>query len=291
MAISYLLEATTHASSQRKLTRHQCDQVKSPKNTEGLLTWPNVVRDFRLVEHSLIHEIMASCVFLIVRRVSLKINFPSKAANAQNRAQTRDAINSKSKTLRISSLSKILFRPIVLATAILGCGLFAGAQKHQDLGNRNPGSIGFTEEELEKSVPPARPEDVASPEAIVRALHDSVSGPKGDWKSDRFRSLCLPNVFFANMERNEEGAPLFASISMDNIVKIFTKVHHESGWYEGVGEMSTVKIVKADGYSLASVTYIAGEGKDPNHKMAEKPNTITDVMYIGKRWWVVSHYW
>jgi hypothetical protein len=43
---------------------------------------------------------------------------------------------------------------------------------------------------------PARPEDVASQEAVIRALHESVCGPKGEWNSDHFRSLMLPNAIF-----------------------------------------------------------------------------------------------
>ncbi len=45
----------------------------------------------------------------------------------------------------------------------------------------------------EPAAPAARPEEVATPEAIVAALYDVISGPKGqarDW--NRFRSLFEP---------------------------------------------------------------------------------------------------
>jgi len=38
----------------------------------------------------------------------------------------------------------------------------------------------------------ARPEDVSSLEAIIRAMYDSISGPRGDRDWDRIRSLHLP---------------------------------------------------------------------------------------------------
>lgn len=43
--------------------------------------------------------------------------------------------------------------------------------------------------------PAAKPEDVSSPEAILKALYDVISGPKGqarDW--DRMRSLFVPDA-------------------------------------------------------------------------------------------------
>jgi hypothetical protein len=49
--------------------------------------------------------------------------------------------------------------------------------------------IGFTAAELIALVPTPRSEDVASPKALVLALHDSISGPMGPFKWDRFRSL------------------------------------------------------------------------------------------------------
>jgi hypothetical protein len=40
--------------------------------------------------------------------------------------------------------------------------------------------------------PEAKPEDVKSPEAIVAALYDVISGPAGTRDWDRFRSLFTP---------------------------------------------------------------------------------------------------
>jgi hypothetical protein len=192
---------------------------------------------------------------------------------------------------QICSLIKEFFPPIVLGLAIAGLVMPAHAQNDPQEDNRLPGAVGFTEEELEKMVPAPRPEDVASPEAIVKALHDSVSGPKGDWNSDRFRSLCLPNVFFEYREKNGKGESLLSSISFDNIIKVFTDIHHKSGWYEDATDLSVMKIVH-EGFSMASVRYGGGEGKTPGHKRSDNKNgPFTIVMYIGKRWWVVSHYW
>jgi hypothetical protein len=193
--------------------------------------------------------------------------------------------------MRSNAFCKKLLLSIVLTTAFTGMAAPAHARQATDQGDHIPGSVGFTEDELEKRVPPARPEDVASPEAIVKALHDSVSGPKGDWNPDRLRSLCIPSVFFEYNERNKNDAALLSSVSLKNIVKIFRKVHRESGWYEVAEHISVVTIMKNKDFMMASVTYSGGEGKEPNVKISDKPTSVTDLMYIGKRWWVVSHLW
>jgi hypothetical protein len=193
--------------------------------------------------------------------------------------------------MRSNAFGTKLLLSIVLTTPITGMAAPAHARQPTDQGDHIPGSVGFTEEELEKRVPPARPEDVASPEAIVKALHDSVSGPKGDWNPDRLRSLCIPSVFFEYNERNKNGAALLSSVSLKNTIKIFKKVHRESGWYEVAVHISAVTIVKNKDFMMASVTYSGGEGKEPNVKISDKPTSVTDLMYIGKRWWVVSHLW
>ncbi|MCU1252989.1 MAG: hypothetical protein JWQ49_6018 [Edaphobacter sp.] len=65
--------------------------------------------------------------------------------------------------------------------------------------------------------------------AIVKALHDSVSGPQGEWNGDRLRSLCIPNIFFEYKQKSGDGSPMRASVSMKNLIKVFKKSHRESG--------------------------------------------------------------
>ena len=209
---------------------------------------------------------------------------------SDSRSSLSDATTLRRGVLRSNDRTKLLLS-IILLTTITGMGAPADARQPKDHGDHLPGAVGFTEEELEKRVPSARPEDVASPEAIVKALHDSVSGPKGDWSPDRLRSLCIPSVFFEYTERNKNHAALLSSISLTNTIKIFKKLHRESGWYEVAEQISVVTIAKSEDFMVASVTYSGGEGKEPKVKISDRPTSVTDVMYIGKRWWVVSHLW
>ena len=72
--------------------------------------------------------------------------------------------------MRSNAFHMRLLLSIVLTAAIAGMSASAHARQSTDQGHHIPGSVGLTEEELDNSVPPARPEDVASPKAIVRAI-------------------------------------------------------------------------------------------------------------------------
>jgi hypothetical protein len=158
-------------------------------------------------------------------------------------------------------------------------------------------SLKHSEAELEKLVPPARPEDVASPEAIVRAMHNAVDGPKGDWNSDRFRSLFLPNAFIAyEDDESKDGAMNISTITLDDLVRDVRKLHQQTSWDETVVDFPTVIRIRRDveGHVvLATVLAAVIEGPEPQatHPKDKELTATTTCMYIGKRWWIVSHVW
>jgi hypothetical protein len=157
-----------------------------------------------------------------------------------------------------------------------------------------PGSVfaqwSYTHEQLEAMVPKARPEDVATPEAIVRALHESLNGPKGPWNSDRFRSLCLPNALLADVTKNKQGKVVISNRPLDSFLKAVQNVHNTSGWYETVTKMQISKTAKHGG-ALAAVYYHGGASTTPGGKPVEDGDAMALLMYDGKRWWVVSDAW
>lgn len=65
----------------------------------------------------------------------------------------------------------------------------------------------FTAVELMASVPTPTPEDVASPKALVLALHDSISDPTGPFNWDRFRALFLPTAAIREAGSEPGGKP------------------------------------------------------------------------------------
>jgi hypothetical protein len=154
-------------------------------------------------------------------------------------------------------------------------------------------SNSYSEQELEAQVPEARPEDVSSPQAIVKALHDSISGPKGAWNPDRLRSLCVPGVYFVYGDKGQDRVLRVSTISLDDTIKGFTRLHMQSDWYESVDRMRVTQAVKKDGYRVVTVSYSGREGTQ--RVTGSRPNpsrgATTDLIYIGRRWWIVSHMW
>lgn len=148
----------------------------------------------------------------------------------------------------------------------------------------------YSEKELEKQVPPARPEDVASPEAIIRALHASVSGPQGEWNSDRWRSLFLPNVLFIFEDPGKDGTLRLSTISLDDLTKEVQRLHRQTAWYEQVVDIpSQINIRRESPVALATVSATGIEGTTPVIQHPVEKTATTTMIYLGKRWWIVSH--
>ena len=149
----------------------------------------------------------------------------------------------------------------------------------------------YTEAQLKQLVPPARPEDVSSPEAVVKAMHEAVSGPQGKWDPNRLRSLCVPNVFFEYLDKDKDGTPFMATITLDQLTKDFQNIHLSTPWYEKAGTISVTRIDK-EGTTMAVVNYTGVEGSDKKDgPMSSKPTSTSTLLYFAKRWWVISHTW
>jgi hypothetical protein len=84
---------------------------------------------------------------------------------------------------------------------------------------------------LEQNSAPAA--DVASPQAIVTAAYDSISGPatqERDW--NRLRSLFLPGAHFIQSTPDADGKYTTNVLSMDEFVAAATPYFKEHDFYE-----------------------------------------------------------
>ena len=145
---------------------------------------------------------------------------------------------------------------------------------------------GKSADELAKMVPPAAPEDVASPKALVAALHESVNGPVGAWDKRRLLSLCLPHISFAFPERDSHGVIRISTAPIDDMVKEVLDVHTKSSWYEKV--LVTHISQQAN---IAVAYYSAEAGTTQNGKLLERGVNICEMIFDGKRWWIASDIW
>jgi len=145
----------------------------------------------------------------------------------------------------------------------------------------------FSAAELAAKVPAAKPDDVKSMDAILRAIYDVISGPAGGRDWSRFRSLFLPQARFTQTAPAPDGTrTMVISWSVDEFVRDAGTVFAKEGFYENA------IVNKADAYGNMAQVFSSYESRK---RVGEKPfqrgiNSI-QLLNDGKRWWVVSILW
>ena len=140
----------------------------------------------------------------------------------------------------------------------------------------------------EAAAPPAKPEDVASVDAIIDALYDVISGPAGqkrDW--DRMRSLFAPGARLIPIGPRQGGGYTTRVMTVEDYIRLGGPSLERDGFFEReIGRRTE----RYGNMVHAFSTY------DSRRKLSdEKPfmrgiNSI-QAMYDGTRWWVISVLW
>jgi hypothetical protein len=137
----------------------------------------------------------------------------------------------------------------------------------------------------------AKPEDVASIDAIVKAAYESISGPAGqtrDW--ERLRSLFLPGARLIPTvkEAGRDDVDLAPNLlDVDGYIARVKPFFSSNGFYE----IEIARRVEQFG-QIAHVwsTY------ESRHDMSDAKPFMRGINSIqlfkdGKRWWILSIYW
>ena len=135
--------------------------------------------------------------------------------------------------------------------------------------------------------PAARPEDVATPEALVAALYDVISGPKGqarDW--ERFRSLFAPGARMIPSGKRKDGTVSHRMLTPEDYIQASGKLLVEDGFRER--EVSRVAERFGPLVHVFS-TYEAFRGEE-TRPFLRGINSIQAV-HDGKRWWLLTVAW
>lgn len=150
-------------------------------------------------------------------------------------------------------------------------------------------TILFAANIFSQSVKAADPKDVASLDAIMKAVYDVISGDAGqkrDW--DRFRTLFHKDARLiptgANPQTKVFGA---TALSPDDYIKRAEPFFMKEGFYEGE------KARHVDIYgNIAQVfsTYEARHAKTDKTPFLRGINSF-QLLNDGTRWWVVTIYW
>ena len=147
----------------------------------------------------------------------------------------------------------------------------------------------FAQSTSAQDPPAAKPADVESIDAIMKAVYDVISGPadaKRDW--DRFRSLFIPEAQLISSGPRREGEGFgYRVLSSEDYVTGAGPMLEKDGFFE----QELNRVVEQFG-QIAHVfsTYESRRSLDDAEAFARGINSF-QLMNDGKRWWVVSIYW
>lgn len=134
----------------------------------------------------------------------------------------------------------------------------------------------------------ANPADVASVDAIMKAVYDVISGDAGqkrDW--DRFRTLFHKDARLIPSGKNKEGVTNARAFTPEEYVTRSSPVMEKDGFFEK--EIAR----RVDNYGTMAQVFSAYESfhkKDDKKPFARGINSF-QLLNDGKRWWVVTIYW
>lgn len=130
--------------------------------------------------------------------------------------------------------------------------------------------------------------NVSSPDAILAATYDVISGPPGQRNWDRFRSLFLPGARLAAVIPGKDGAGLSArSFTPEEYITFGDTYFQKNGFFER--EASRHADRYANIMQIFSTYESRHEAKDAK-PFARGINSF-QLFFDGKRWWVVDIYW
>jgi hypothetical protein len=186
------------------------------------------------------------------------------------------------------------FKKVVVATGLFTTILITsstqaiGAQQKR-VANVPPtedGGMVYTASDLASLTPAARPGDVISPEALLAALHDSVSGPPGPVDWNRFRSLFLPAARLGSSRTDAQGVTHITTSSVEELITSGAAEREKMPWYEVI----LVKhIEKFDNIAVAYYSHDDRPAREGN--AIQRSVNICEMLYDGKRWWIHSASW
>jgi hypothetical protein len=136
--------------------------------------------------------------------------------------------------------------------------------------------------------PAAKPADVASPDAILAAVYEVISGSAGqarDW--DRFRSLYLPGARLVPTGPKKEGGGSFArTYTPDEYIARATPFFEKEGFYE---KEAARRMERYGNIVQAFSTYESRH--DPKEAPFARGINSFQLFFDGTRWWVVTVFW
>jgi len=140
--------------------------------------------------------------------------------------------------------------------------------------------------DLASKVPSAKPSDVRSPDAIIAAIYDVISGPAGGRDWDRFRSLCLPQARFTQATKSPERGTVIIAWGVEEFIRDVDEIFTKEAFYEN----GIVNV--PDGFGKMRQVLSSYESRhNPGEKPFQRGVNSFQLLQDGQRWWIVSVLW
>jgi hypothetical protein len=137
--------------------------------------------------------------------------------------------------------------------------------------------------------PAARPADVSSMDAIMKAVYDVISGPQGqkrDW--DRMRSLFVPGARLIPVHAGKDGDTSEVHVlSVEDFIRRAAPVMEKEGFFERESHRTV------DRYGDIAQVFSTYESRHAatDAKPFQRGINSFQLLFDGHRWWVVTIYW
>ena len=135
---------------------------------------------------------------------------------------------------------------------------------------------------------PADPRDVSSPEAIVAAVYDVISGPAGKKRNwDRMRTLFVPDARMIPTVKRPSGESTRRVLTVEEYIANSGPFLEKDGFFEmEIGKKTE---------QFGNIVHVFSTYESKRTLTDEKPfmrgiNSF-QLWYDGKRWWVITILW
>lgn len=135
---------------------------------------------------------------------------------------------------------------------------------------------------------PADPKDISSPEAIVAAVYDVISGPAGQKRNwERMRTLFVPDARMMATGKRPTGEFIRRVMSVEDYIAASGPILERDGFFE-------IEIGKKT-EQFGNIVHVFSTYESKRATTDEKPfmrgiNSI-QLWNDGKRWWVLTILW
>lgn len=135
---------------------------------------------------------------------------------------------------------------------------------------------------------PADLKDVSSPEAIIAAVYDVISGPAGQKRNwERMRTLFVPDAGMIPTEKRATGESTRRVLTVEEYITNSGPFLEKDGFFE-------IEIGKRT-EQFGNIAHVFSTYESKRAAADEKPfmrgiNSF-QLWYDGKRWWVITILW